>query len=53
MLVVDKGRVEHAIERASPGEVIPTELFDRRGQIVTAVPLMLTINMEPFWPITS
>src|SRR5690606_23029002 len=53
MFVVDKGRIEHAIERANPGEVIRTEPANLEVQIVTAVPLTLTMSIEPLLPMTS
>lgn len=48
-----EGFPEQPVERADVGQVVGTELGNLYRQIVTAVPLTLTISIEPFWPSTS
>ena len=48
-----EGFPEQPVERADGGEIARPELRDPYRQSATAVPLTLTISIEPFWPSTS
>ena len=52
-LALVEGFPEQPVERADVGKVVRTELGDLYRQSVTAVPLTLTISIDPFWPSTS
>src|SRR5690606_1023335 len=44
---------EQSVEGAQPGQVARSEAANREVQTSTAVPLTLTISIDPFWPSTS
>lgn len=48
-----EGLAEQPVERADLRELVRSELRDAQGQIATAVPLTLTISIEPLLPSTS
>jgi hypothetical protein len=52
-LGLGEGFAEQAVERADFREIARPELRDADRQSTTAVPLTLTISIEPFWPSTS